>query len=88
MLQPSKKRLQALVGIRKQGLVGARLEKRPVPSPLSVAVFLLILKLFSVSVQSQEYEFKTTALRRNVLHSLACFGRREQTGLVLIVFYR
>lgn len=88
MLQSSKRRSQALVGIRKHGLFGARLKKWHVASPLSVAIFLLILKLFSFSVQSQKCDFKTTVLKRNVLCSLVCFGRREQKVLVRIVFYR
>ena len=66
------------MGIRKHGLSRARLEKWPTASPLSVAIFLLILKLFSSSVQSQECDFKTTVLKKSVLCSLVCFGRRNR----------
>lgn len=37
------------MGVRKPGLFGARLEKQPIVSPLSVATFLLILKLVFLS---------------------------------------
>lgn len=76
------------MGIGKHGLFRVRLEKWPIASPLSVAIFLLILKLFLLLSSCRNVTSKPLRSRGTLFAHLSVFRRREQKVLLLIVSYR